>query len=131
MSNQPEREVPQDGSTAEPQKRPLLPASRIVLLIILALAVAALILDWRARSAYEQSYEALQEATKRGGVQGKYLVKEDVVEYLEGDFERSVDKEGREKYTWTTLFGLRSYSLTVEYTGAVVAKVTGEGRKGQ
>ena len=117
MSNELEREAPQ------PQKRPLLSVSRIVLLIILLLAVVALVLDRRARSDHERSLKSLNEAMSAQEVKGNYCEKEDVPQHMQGSCVREVDDDGNETYRWAALFGLRTYCLKVEYEGVLVTRV--------
>ena len=123
MSNRPEQEVPQDGFAREPQRRPLLPASLIVLLIILALAVAAYFWDQSARSNCQESFDALNKAMSDQEVkEGLNYYRQDVAQHMQGSYERKEDEAGNEVYVWTAIFGLRSYCIRVEYQGPRVSK---------
>ncbi len=121
MSSQPDRDAsPQRGEAGPPQspaaepKRPLFPPSRIILLIILAVACVAIVLEYRAKWPYESSVVKIEQAMDEGKKEGTNVFRRELADLLSGSFTRDYDeKNRRDTIRWTG--AVKSYSVRVGY----------------
>jgi len=118
MSPEPESRPP---STAP--KRPLLPLSRIVLILLLVAAVVVFFLEFQTRTAYENTYRTIDEAMAAAEEEDKILEKTAVDDLLEGDPQREPDEaSSTELFTWKGLYRVYEMKLTYrrdEQTGSL------------
>ncbi len=103
----------------EPKKKPLLPLSRILLLIFVAVAGVVIVMEYRAKSAYESTVAAFEKAmpnrkdseedqTKPG------LYEQDLDDLLVGSPTRQPDSAtGTEVIAWNG--ALKSYRVKLRY----------------
>ncbi|HUT13295.1 MAG TPA: hypothetical protein VMY42_22600 [Thermoguttaceae bacterium] len=98
---------------ASAPKRPLLPPSRIVLILVLVAAVVVFVLELRAKSAYEKSYQAIDDAMAAADEKNETLEKTAVDDLLQGDLEREADEASNtELFTWKGLYRVYEMKLT-------------------
>jgi hypothetical protein len=94
-------EDPTMSETPEPQtpgpkpKKPLLPPSRIAVLIFVIVGVVVIVLQYRARSAFQASFQAVDEAMAEANAQGQPLYREDLDELLQGSPVRQAGQADR------------------------------------
>jgi len=110
MSNSPEQTGP-----AEKPKKPALPPSRIAVLIFVAVAAVVIVLELRARMAFNSSYEAIDAAMINAEQTGKSFYRKDVGQLLSGSPTREADQDNSELLTWHGI--LQTYRIRV-YFGA-------------
>ena len=94
-------------------KKPLLPVSRILVLIFVVVAAGVIVLELRTRAAYNSSYEAVDAAIAAGEESGEGFFKKDVDPLLRGSPEREADPGGGETFTWRGI--LQSYKMRLSY----------------
>ena len=109
MSNEPEPAGPSPKT-----KKPLLPASRIVLLIFVAAAAVVIFLEFQARRACDNTYMAIDEAVTEAESKGGNLIRRNLDQLIQGSPQREYDDQANvEVFTWHGL--LKPYRMRVEY----------------
>jgi hypothetical protein len=94
-------------------RKPLLPISRILVLIFVAAAAVVIVLELRTRAIYNSSYEAIDAAIAAGEESGEGFFKKDVDPLLRGSPVREADPGGGETFTWRGI--LRPYKMRLSY----------------
>lgn len=125
MSNEPGQGNQQDSQQqplgAKPKKR-LLPPSRIAIIILVIAAAVLIVPELRARSAFNKSYDAIEQAIADQEAKGLNLYKIDLDQYLQGSFVREPDQADSELFTWNGV--LQSYRMRLHYgRGNYVSKI--------
>ncbi len=119
MSDEPQAEIPSPRP-----KKPLLPPSRIAFLIFVVIAAVVICLEFRARTAFKKTYQAVDDAMTEGNKTGRAVYKEDVEKLLRGSPRRKPDGSG-EVFTWRGV--LRRYQMRLEYgQGGFVQRIAAE-----
>ena len=108
MSNADEGDSPR-----RPKKGPLLPLSRILLLVFVVLAAVVIVQELRVRHAFNSSYEAVDGAIVAGDSSGEGFYKKDVDALLRGSPLREPDQASAEVFTWGGL--LQKYRMRLQY----------------
>ena len=103
-----------EGASGPPAKKRVMPPSRVAFLVFLIIGSAAIVIEWRARSGYTRTVEALEEAYQKAQEDKDTFSREDLEELVHGSPSRtSSEQEGTEVFTWR---GIRTRRLTVEYS---------------
>ena len=97
-----------------PKKKRLMPPSRIVFLVFVAVAAVVIVLEGRARLGYSQTVKQLKVSWQEGLDSGDGLFRKDLDEIVHGAPSRKyVEKDRSETFTWK---GIRAHTLRVHYT---------------
>jgi hypothetical protein len=119
MSDAPNEPTPE----AKP-KKPLLPPSRIAVLIFVIVAAVVIVIELRARRAFQASYQAIDQAMADANETGKAVYRDDLGRYLSGSPKRETNAAG-EVFTWRGV--LQSYRIRLEYgAGGFVKEIKTE-----
>ena len=116
MTNEIEPTPPQDLA-GESRKKPILPPSRIAVIVLVVAATVVAVFELRARSCYNNTFEAIGKAmdweeSKESGK--KPIAREDLVDLLYGDPKRNLSEDEKsELFTWSGVY--RSYRMRVHY----------------
>jgi hypothetical protein len=103
---------PAEGAE-RPAKKRAMPPSRIAFLIFVVIASVAIVFEWRARTGYTRTVEALEQAYQTAQEKGKAFYREDLEKVIHGSPSRERDEQARtEMFTWR---GIRPHRLKVEY----------------
>jgi hypothetical protein len=103
----------QSGGSGE--KKPVLPPSRIAVIVFALIAAVVILFELRARSQHDKSYKAIDEAMSKAEESGGGFYKEDLDKLIVGSPSRQMN-DSQETLTWTGPLGFaRKYRIWVEY----------------
>ncbi|MHC4400292.1 MAG: hypothetical protein ACYTG0_11510 [Planctomycetota bacterium] len=105
---------PAPAAAGPARKKPIMPPSRIALLVFVIAAAVVIVIEWNVRSAYTRTVNDLQAALDEGLQTPPGLDREGVEEHIHGSPSREYDEENRiETLTWKGL--LNTHSLEIAY----------------
>jgi hypothetical protein len=108
-----EEHVPMSDAPPPEPKKPILPPSRIAVLVFVVVGVIVIIFQWQAKSGWDSTYKAISAAIKEREDKGG-LFQKDLAQYIHGSPAREEDKQTHtEVFTWKGI--VQSYSFEVQY----------------
>ena len=114
--------VPEPAAPAQETKKPMLPPSRIILIIFVIAAAVVIFIELRARLAFESTDSAISQAFDEAEKEeGDLLTREKVEELTSGSPEIEKEAGGWEVMTWSGV--LQPYKLRLQYEGDVVVRM--------
>jgi DNA-directed RNA polymerase subunit RPC12/RpoP len=100
-------------ATEGPAKKPIMPPSRIAFLVFVIVAGGAAFMEWRAKSSFSATVEAVGKAFGEAQQRGDGLYREDLMEVIKGSYSTEKNDSARtEIFTWR---GIRAHRLQVQY----------------
>ncbi len=107
------------GAPSQAPKKPLLPPSRIAVIVFAIVAVVVIVFEVRARSQWDSTYKAIGDKidTSDG------VPKSELDKLVRGSPKRQSTKDS-ELFTWSGI--LQSYRMRVYYTGEVATRIVQE-----
>jgi hypothetical protein len=107
----PEREKP-----GPPSKKRTMPASRIALLVFVALASVAIVWELQARWSFNRSFQTVEKAMTEGERSSRGLYRKDLDDLLYGFPVREYDETAQtERITWCGVYWWRPFRMQVTY----------------
>lgn len=115
---------PASQSGGSQAKKPIMPPSRIAVIVFVLIAAVVIYLELRARSGQDKSYKAIDAAMVEGENSGDGLYKDKVEELLVGSPSRNV-QGNTEVLTWRG--PLRAHKINITYgDGGFVMNISRE-----
>jgi hypothetical protein len=118
--------VPQPAVPAEETKKPVLPPSRIVLIVFVIAAAVIIFIELRARLAFTSTNSAVEQAFDEAKDQGRLLTRDEVQEMTSGSPRIDKQADGWEVMIWSGV--LQPYELRLQYSDNVLIRM-GEERQ--
>lgn len=98
-------------------KKPVLPVSRIVVIVFVIVAAIVIVLEVRVRSQWNATYQAIAAEIE----QEAPVSKKDVDQYIKGSPRRESPDKNQEVFIWSGL--LRKYRMRLRYSGDMVVGI--------
>ena len=99
-----------DAAARKP-KKPIMPPSRIAVLVFAIVGIIVIVFQWHAKSGWDKTYQAI------GAViddEEASLFQDDLPKYIHGSPTRNEDKQAHtEQFTWKGI--LQSYTFELQY----------------
>jgi|GEM_PF-2454880 hypothetical protein len=101
-------------------KKPVLPISRIVVIVFVIVAAIVIVWELRVRSQWDATYKAVASQIED---EQKPLSKKDLDKLIQGSPQRKPDKN-QELFIWQGI--LQKYRMRLHYSGEMVIKIESE-----
>ena len=110
------------GAPDQAPKKPILPPSRIAVIVFAIVAAVIVMLELRARGQWDRTYKAISaQMDEEAGKEG--IVKKDLDKYVQGSPKREGGKE-TELFTWSGV--LQKYRMRLHYSGDMIVRIEQE-----
>jgi len=100
-----------DAAARKPKKKPILPPSRIAVIVFAVVGLIVIAFQWHAKSGWDNTYKGIAAVIDN---EETSLYQKDLDKYIHGSPRREENKQTHtEVFTWTGV--LQSYSFELQY----------------